>query len=155
MQTDAAGNHIRFRRWGLSWAALTASLALHVWDEAAHDFLSVYNRNVEALRTSWPLVPLPTFTFGAWLGGLSIAIAVSALLTAMAFRGHRWLKIVAYPYGVIMLLNGLQHIIVSLYLGKPMPGVLSSPLLVGASIALLAATRRVAMEARGSAVAEA
>ena len=130
------------RGWGLAWLALTISVALHVWDEAAHDFLSIYNPTVEAIRTRWPLIPLPTFTFGVWLAGLSVAIVGSALLAPAAFQGRAWLKVVAYPYGVIMLLNGVQHIAVSLFLAKPMPGVLSSPLLLISSAALLVATRR-------------
>ena len=132
------------RTWGLTWVGLTVSFALHVWDEAAHDFLSFYNPNVEAIRIRWPLIPLPTLTFGMFLGGLSALVFVMALLAPAAFRGRAWLKIIAYPYGVIMLLNGAQHIAVSLYLGRLMPGVLSSPLLLVASAALLVATRRVA-----------
>ena len=64
------------RKWGISWLALTASLGLHVWDEAEHDFLSVYNPTVLAIRERWPFVPLPTFTFGWWLGGLCAAVAI-------------------------------------------------------------------------------
>jgi hypothetical protein len=138
-----SGKHSTARTWGLTWLALTLSFALHVWDEAVHDFLSVYNPTVEAIRERWPLVPLPTFTFGVWLAGLSLAVGILALLAPAAFRGRTWLKLVAYPYAVIMLLNGLQHIAASLYLGRAMPGVFSSPLLVVASVALLVATHRI------------
>ena len=36
------------RRWALAWAALCAAFALHVIDEATHDFLSWYNPNALA-----------------------------------------------------------------------------------------------------------
>lgn len=132
----------RYRAWGMAWIALTVSLALHVWDEAVHDFLSVYNPTVRALRERWPLLPLPTFTFPVWIGGLVVAIVILACLAPFAFRGRPWLRFVAYPYGVLMILNGVQHIAGSVYLGRPMPGVLSSPLLIVCSVWLLVATRR-------------
>ena len=93
--------------------------------------------------------PLPTFTFGVWLTGLSLAIVALALLAPFAFQGRVWLKVIAYPYGVIMLLNGVQHIAASLYLAKPMPGVWSSPFLLISSVALLVATRRATRAAVG------
>ena len=141
------------RIWGLTWVALTISFALHVWDEAVHDFLAFYNPNVEAIRNRWPLIPLPTFTFTEFAVGLSAAVLLMAFLAPAAFHGRPWLKLVAYPYGVIMFLNGLQHIAVSLYLGRPMPGVVSSPLLLATSTALLLATRRIAGPAADAKVA--
>ncbi len=43
----------------------------------------------------------------------------------------------SYVFGVFMLINGLLDIAISVYLGKLMPGVYSSPLLLAASIALI------------------
>lgn len=137
------------RGWGFAWVALTISFALHVWDEAAHDFLSIYNPTVESIRARWPVIPLPTFTFGVWLTGLSLAIVVLALLAPVAFHGRASLKSIAYPYSVIMLVNGVLHIAVSLYLARPMPGVWSSPFLLISSVALLFATRRATGAAEG------
>jgi hypothetical protein len=149
--------HLRMRSTsrilGVTWVALTCSFALHVWDEAVHDFLSIYNPNVEAIRSRWPLIPLPTFTVTEFVVGLSAAILLMAFLAPAAFRGRGWLTIVAYPYGVIMLMNGVQHITVSLYLGSPLPGVMTSPLLIVSSVALLLATRRVRQPAADPSVA--
>ena len=55
---------------GRAWIFLTIALALHVLDEAVHDFLSIYNPAARALRDRLPFLPLPTFSFGVWLGGL-------------------------------------------------------------------------------------
>lgn len=62
------------RRWGLAWAALCAAFALHVLDEATHDFLSWYNPNALAVRARVPWLPVPVFTFPVWITGLTIAV---------------------------------------------------------------------------------
>jgi protein-S-isoprenylcysteine O-methyltransferase Ste14 len=123
----------------LAWLVLTAGLALHVADEAAHDFLAVYNPNVLRMRQTLPLLPIPTFTFETWIAGLAIAVAVLLALTACVVRGQRWTIRAGYFYGAIMLANGLAHVSSSLILGRLMPGVLSSPLIIGLSIVLILA----------------
>lgn len=125
------------RRFGRAWVALAVALALHVADEAANDFLSVYNPAVRSLRERFPFLPLPEFTFLVWLGGLVAAVIILLALSPVAFRGARWLHIASWPYGVIMLLNGLGHIGASIYFGRLMPGVYSAPLLLAASVYLL------------------
>ena len=132
----------RFREWGWSWVALTAAFAWHVADEATHDFLGVYNPTVLAIRARVPFLPLPTFTFGVWLAGLIAAVLLLAALSPLAFRGAKALRVLAWIYGVVMLLNGVQHIAGSIYMRRAMPGVISAPALVVTSIALLATTRR-------------
>ena len=116
---------------------LALALALHVADETTNDFLSVYNPTVEAVRRQIPWLPLPTFTFPVWLGGLILAVTVLLALSPLASRGSRALRLFSLPYGVMMLLNGLGHIGSSIYMGRFMPGVYSSPLLLAASVYLL------------------
>jgi hypothetical protein len=113
-------------------------LAVHVTDEALTDFLSVYNPAVRAVRERLPWLPLPTFTFEIWLAGLILAIAVLTSLAPLAFRGRRLAAWLAYPYAAIMFANGLGHIGGSIYLGRWLPGVWSSPLLLLASGLLVA-----------------
>jgi hypothetical protein len=122
-----------FRRFGWAWIFLAAALALHVTDEAMTDFLSVYNPTVRAIRERLPFLPIPTFTFGVWLTGLCIGITLLFLLSPLVFGGNRILIWVAFPLSVIMLINGLLHISGSIYFGRFMPGVYSSPLLLLAS----------------------
>jgi len=132
----------RSQHWGWAWLALSIALAFHVWDEAAHDFLSVYNPAVRAIRETVPFLPLPTFTFDVWLGGLIVAVIVLTLLSFFAFRDARWLRPIAYVFAVLMIGNGLLHSVVSLYDGQVMPGLYSSPLLIGAAVWLLIRLRK-------------
>lgn len=131
-----AANH-----FGLAWVALCVCLALHVTDEALTDFLAVYNPNVLAIRRRLPFLPIPTFTFKVWLSLLILAVAVLLALSPFAFRGARWMVPLSYVFAIIMFLNGLAHVVSSVYLRRWMPGVYSSPLLLAVSAWLLAAAR--------------
>ncbi len=124
--------------FGPAWVALCVALAIHVADEALTDFLSVYNPAVRAIRARFPFLPLPTFTFRVWLGGL---IAVTVLLFALspaAFRGEPGMRPGAYVFGLVMAGNGLLHLVGSVYMRKALPGVYSAPLILGAALYLLA-----------------
>ena len=127
----------RARYFGRAWLALAAALALHVTDEAMTDFLSVYNPAVRAIRERLPWLPLPTFSFPVWIAGLTILVAVLFALAPLAFRGVRWITILAIPFSVLMVGNGVGHIGSSIYTGRLMPGVFSSPILIAASVAAL------------------
>lgn len=123
--------------------ALCVALALHVADEALTDFLPLYNSIVGTIRESYPWIPLPTFTFSAWLGGLIAGILILLSLSPMAFAGKPILRPFSYFLGTLMTLNALAHIGGSIYFGVLAPGVLSSPVLLVAAIALLVTARRV------------
>jgi drug/metabolite transporter (DMT)-like permease len=130
------------RRFGIAWLAFAASLAIHVTDEATHDFLTTYNASVHAIRARLPFLPIPTFTFSVWLTGLIAGILLLLCLAPLAFRGSRWLRIIAWPLALIVgIFNALLHMGSSLYLHRWMPGVLSAPLLFLAAIFLLARSR--------------
>jgi hypothetical protein len=82
---------------------------------------------------------------------LVFAITILLALSVFAYRGSCRLRPVAYLFSGVMLLNGLQHIAASGYLGRPIAGVYSSPLLVGASLWLFVSLWRAPGEApRGS-----
>lgn len=125
-----------------AWLALTASLAIHVWDEAAHDFLAVYNPTAERIQqyTYFPFPP--TFSFGAWLTGLIAAMVVLAVISAWA---PLW---AAYPYAILMILNGLGHVAGSIYMSRLMAGIYSAPLLLASGVWLLAAAVAVSRHRR-------
>lgn len=129
------------RRFGVAWLVLCFALAAHVVDEATTGFLAIYNPTVEAIRSSIPWVPLPTFTFRVWLGLLILAVVLLSGLSVFAFRGAAWLRPLAYVFAMVMLLNAAGHTAGTIYLGRAMPGVYSSPLLVLAAIWLWVATR--------------
>lgn len=129
-------------RFGVAWFVFAIALACHVADEATHDFLSLYNPNVLAIRARFPFLPLPTFTFREWLGGLIAAVLLLLCLTPLACRGVRWVRIAAWPLGILIGIgNGLAHIISSVYLHRLMPGVLSASLLIAAGAWLVAKAR--------------
>lgn len=118
-----------------AWLLLTGALALHVADEAWHDFLGFYNPFVMMLRDVLLWQWLPTFEFGEWLAGLVAAVAALLLLSRAAER--RWVAWLALPYGLLMTLNGLAHIGGSLYTQRMLPGTLSAPLLAGCAMWLI------------------
>ena len=101
-------------RFGYAWLALAAALAIHVADEALTDFLAVYNPTVLRIRARFPWIPLPTFSFRVWLVGLAAAVALLFSLSPVAFRGDRWIVVAAIPLAMIMVGNGLGHMVSSL-----------------------------------------
>jgi uncharacterized membrane protein required for colicin V production len=130
------------RRSGIAWVAFALALAIHVADEATHDFLSTYNPSVRAIRARLPFLPLPTFTFRVWLTLLIAGILLLLCFSPFAFRGASWLRIVSRPLGILVgVLNAALHFSSSVYFHRWMPGVYSSPLLLAAAIFLLASSR--------------
>jgi hypothetical protein len=98
----------------------------------------VYNPAVGAIRTRFPFLPLPTFTFAVWLRRV---IAVTLFLFALApaaVRGEPGMRPAAYMFGVVMAGNGLLHLLGSVYMRKVMPGTWSAPLILAAAVYLLA-----------------
>ncbi|MFQ5546789.1 MAG: hypothetical protein ACE5FV_00745 [Woeseia sp.] len=131
---------ILHRRWGIAWLGVAIALALHVTDEALTGFLPLYDSIVLELRESYAFVPLPAFTFSGWLSGLIVAVLILLLLSPLVFAGRKPLRYLSYVLSVIMILNGLGHIGASLYWGILAPGVISSPILLAAAVALLVTT---------------
>ncbi len=132
----------RIAQWRAAWVGLAVALGLHVTDEALTGFLPVYNQVVEGIRADHPWVPLPTFTFPVWLGGLILGVLLLLALTPVVSRGDPWIRVVSFILGVIMTGNALGHLGASAYWGKPAPGVYSSPLLLIAAVALLVTAAR-------------
>ena len=119
------------RRFGCAWVGFALALAVHVTDEAAHDFLSTYNANARWIRARVPWLPIPTFTFGVWLAPLAAGVVLLLGLAPWAFRGVRWLRAVARPLSVVAgVTNALLHMASSIYFHRWMPRVFSPPLLL-------------------------
>jgi hypothetical protein len=127
-------------RFGWAWLALALAPALHVTDEALTRFLSVYNPAVRTLRAQVPFLPVPRFTFAVWLAGLVLGISVLLAVLVLAFRGARWLALLAYPLGILMFANGMGHAAGTLYM-RPAAGAYSAPLLLVTSTYLLLMAR--------------
>lgn len=128
---------VRVRRWRAAWIGLALALGLHVADEAMTGFLPVYNDIVGGIRARHAWVPLPTFTFPVWLGGLVLAVLLLLALTPVVARGARWIRMVSLVLACVMIGNALGHLGASVYWGRIAPGACSSPVLLFAALALL------------------
>ena len=123
--------------FGLAWIAFALAVALHVADEASHDFLAVYNPNARAIRAKLHL-PLPVFTLRSFVVALGTAVCVLVALAPLAFHGVHWIRVAAVPVAIVVgLLNACLHVGSSLFFRRAMPGVLSSPVLVAVGTWLL------------------
>jgi hypothetical protein len=121
--------------FGWAWLAATIALAVHVVDEATHDFLSWYNPRALRIRRALGGLPFPpTFTFVPWFSGLTAAVLLLAALTPSAFAQEPWLRPVAYLLAFIHIGNGILHLAASALAKRVVPGVLSAPLLLIAGI---------------------
>lgn len=130
---------------GTPWLFLCLAFCLHVWDEAAHDFLSYYNATVLALYGHFSWFPRMDMEFRSWLAGLVLANLVLLGLTPWAYRNTGWLRPLGYVFAGIQLLNGTGHILLtirghsvpSVHFEEPAPGVYTAPLLIGMSAYLI------------------
>jgi hypothetical protein len=117
--------------FGWAWVAATAALAIHVADEASHDFLAWYNPRALRVRRLLGGLPFPpTFTFVPWLLGLVAAIILLAALTPWAYAGSPWMRPLAWVLAAIHVANGLNHVVGSILARRPVPGLWSAPLLL-------------------------
>ncbi|MEW6320461.1 MAG: HXXEE domain-containing protein [Acidobacteriota bacterium] len=127
------------RRHATAWAALVATLAVHVVDEAATGFLDFYNPLVEQLRETLGWLLMPAFTFPVWLTGLVMLVLALAVLTPAVRRGAPGTRTLSWAFAAIMLGNGVAHLAGSVYFSRWLPGATSAPLLLVASLRLVAA----------------
>ncbi len=126
------------QRFGIWWLVFGYTLSLHVLDEAAHDFLAVYNPTATAIRRAMPFLPLPVFSFQIWAASLLCGLTLWLALAPFAFRAGQWQRWLAVPIAVLAgIVNGLVHIVSSLYFHRFMPGVYSAPLILLSGIMLL------------------
>jgi len=117
-----------------AWVVMITMVWIHVCEEALTGFLPFYNRVVETLQGQVGFFPMPTFSFGPWLGGLLLAVALCYALTPLVARGGRTIRAVTTVLGVLMVGNALGHLVGSAYLGRVLPGMWTSPLLLIAAI---------------------
>ena len=136
--------------FGTPWLLLCLAFAMHVWDEAAHDFLRYYNSTVLALYGHFSWFPRMDMQFRTWLTALLVANLVLLGLTPWAYRNARWLRPLAYVFAGIQLLNGTGHILAairgrtvpSVQFEGPAPGVYTAPLLAALAAYLFRALRK-------------
>lgn len=138
---------MRHRRLGWSWVGMTGALALHVVDEAANDFLALYNPLAEVARARLGVPFPPVFQLDVWLGGLAVGILILVGVSWLAFQGARIAVWLALPVGVLMFANGAAHLAFSGVAGRAIAGVWTAPLLLITSAVLLGMALRTVREA--------
>jgi uncharacterized protein with HXXEE motif len=126
-------------RFGKAWFLLSFLLLLHIIDEALNGFLPVYNESIPRIRATTG-IPFPTFTFPFWFTALVFVDIWLLFLSRYALQGKRVIILLAYPFAIIMLANGLAHLAGSVYLQQWIPGIITAPFLVYGSVNLLLAT---------------
>ena len=125
-----ASRHLR------GWFFLVGALAVHVIDEAMPGFLGFYSPLVRSIRSRVPWFPMPTFTFGIWLAGLTAGVLLLVLLAQAVHRNASGTRLASWLLSGIMFLNGLGHLGGSLFFRRWLPGTTSAPLLLFGSILL-------------------
>ena len=58
------------------------------------------------------------------------SLTSSAALTLLVIRGGTFIRILTTVLGILMILNGLGHMLGSVYFGRLLPGFWSSPFLL-------------------------
>jgi hypothetical protein len=116
------------------WLLMVSAVGIHVIDEALTGFLPFYNAQVIALRARLGFFPAPTFTFGIWLTGLALAVAIGFALTGAVHRGGKAVRVVCGVLAALMIANACGHMLGSLYFGRILPGFWSSPWLLVTSV---------------------
>lgn len=116
---------------GMAWLAGAVALALHVADEATHDFLAWYNPQALRIRQFLGGLPFPpTFTFWPWLLSLGAAVVLLGALTPLAYAGSAGMRTAALVLGIIHLLNGSLHVVAAIIVRRAVPGIWSAPVLL-------------------------
>jgi hypothetical protein len=133
---------VNVRRRYIAWLLLCAALAVHITDEALTGFLDLYNPAVLSIRERVPWLIFPTFAFGLWITLLGLAVVGFLILSPWVARGLPWTLHASRIFGALMLANGIAHLGFSIYKKTWMSGSYTSPLLVAASVYLLASARR-------------
>ena len=100
--------------FGLAWLCLSLACTLHIWDEAAHQFLPYYNATVLALYAHFGGFPRLDMEFRTWLDGLLLGNLALLALTPLAFRNARWLRPAGYFIAVGAFLECLGQVLLTI-----------------------------------------
>lgn len=115
------------RRW---WLLQLTALLIHVADEAIGDLVSYYNLTIDEINSDLGTTVLPTLILEYWLAAMLIVIAILFSLTRWVSRVSSMARRLVLVVSALMVLNGVGHVIGSIFLGHLLPGFWSSPLLI-------------------------
>jgi hypothetical protein len=125
-----------------AWIALTIAFGLHVADEMTGGSLDMYNRVATALHARFEWLVLPSLGFAPRMAILACGVLVLLALTPAVWRGARLLVLLSLPLGVLMVMDGLYHIVLAVAHHGSVPGLRTAPLIVLAALWLLVAAHR-------------
>jgi len=136
--------------FGLAWFFCAVAFALHIWDEAAHDFVDYYNATALALYGHFSWFPRIDVGFHTWLVIFVLTNLALFGLTPWAFRDVLWLRPLAYAVVFLSLADGTGHVLVtirgqtvpSVRLEGVSPGFYTSPLVLFSATYLLLSLRK-------------
>lgn len=124
----------RRSRLGLAWLLLCLVLAVHVAEEALTGFLPAYNLVADAIRDLFPFLPVPALSVSMWLFATIGLVAALTALAPLAYRGFALMRVATVGLSLVLLANVSGHIGGSIFAGRPMPGVYSTPILAVAGV---------------------
>jgi hypothetical protein len=91
--------------FGTAWLLLGLAFALHIWDLAAHHFLTYYNATALVLYGHFSWLPRLDMEFRNWLVALVLANVIFLVLTPWAFQNTLWLRPSGYFLAALALLE--------------------------------------------------
>jgi hypothetical protein len=123
-----------FRLWTLSWLALCAALAFHVFEEAAYVRAAV--PAISILRDLFPW--LPHFSYEFWLFNNVGAVIVLSALAWQVHKRNPLMRPASYAFALFALVTAMFHSLWVPSSGSPMaPWMTAAPFLLAASLLLL------------------
>jgi len=120
-----------------AWLLMISVLGIHAFEESMTGFLPFYTQSVMTLRERLGFFPAPIFSYRVWFGGLITIIILCYFLTLFVARGGKVIRTVTTVFGVLMVGNALIHLVGSVYSGRVIPGMWSSPFILAAALFLI------------------
>jgi hypothetical protein len=137
----------RLAAFGRAWLVLCAVTALHLLEESTTGFLEDFAPLVHRVGLTIG-IPVEMPAYSVWLAVIASLVVFVFVLTPWAFRGPLWVILGSYVFAALMIGNGVNHLLSPLYLGHFLPGQWTSPLLIWASIQLVAKANACRLSAR-------
>jgi hypothetical protein len=127
------------RLWTLSWLALCATLAFHIFEEAAYARAAA--PAISFLRDLFPL--MPAFSYEFWLFNNVGAIIVLVALTWQVHKRNPLMRPASYAFALYAIVTALSRSLWVPSTDNPMaPWMTATPYLLAASLLLLLAIPR-------------
>lgn len=112
------------------WLVLCLTLAVHVLDEAVGGFILQVNGLLSGIARDREILGVPQFTSVGWLAALAVVVLLLLVFTGPVSRSAPLTRLLPHAVASVLLVNGLGHMALTLWVGQVVAGTLSSPLLL-------------------------